>query len=182
MTAPAIAHTLMCGSDGERDDQEEAARLEAHPSFAAVLGRRCLVPSGDCYLCILRRSLLAARRPMIGYAGALRSVMPLRSNLSCPGASRASDQHPPSTAGWSANTRRAVARRRDRDGGFLCCKPGQADPWESVYCGSDASHACHPLEEMTRNLTPNKTLGPIERMLVGVSTSERYPALRGWQQ
>ena len=86
---------------------------------------------------------------------------------------------PPSTARWSANTRRAVARRRDRDGGFLCCKPGQADPWESVYCGSAASHACHPLEELTRNLTPDKTLGPIERMLVGVSTSERYPALRG---
>ena len=33
-----------------------------------------------------------------------------------------------------------------------------------------------------RNLTPDKTLGPIERMLVGVSTNEQYPALRGWQQ
>ena len=62
----AIAHTLTRGSDGERHDQEEAARIAAHPSFAAVLGRRCLVLSGDRYLCILRRSLLAAKRPMIG--------------------------------------------------------------------------------------------------------------------
>jgi uncharacterized protein DUF1214 len=63
---PAIAQTLTRGLDGERDDQEEAVRLEGHPSFAAVLGRRCLVLSGDRYLCILRRSLLAAKRPMIG--------------------------------------------------------------------------------------------------------------------
>src|SRR5215510_16262328 len=56
-------------TDGEYDGQEEAAQIEAHPSFAAVLGRRCLVLSGDRYLCILRRSLLAAKRPMIGYAG-----------------------------------------------------------------------------------------------------------------
>ena len=65
----AIAHTLTRGPNGERDDQEEAARIAAHPSFAAVLGRRCLVLGGDRYLCILRRSLLAAKRPMIGYAG-----------------------------------------------------------------------------------------------------------------
>ena len=50
----AIAHTLRRGSDGEHDDQEEAARIATHPSFAAVLGRRCLVLSGDRYLCILR--------------------------------------------------------------------------------------------------------------------------------
>jgi hypothetical protein len=78
LTGPhcAIAHTLTRGSDGEYDGQEEAARIEAHPSFAPVLGRRCLVLSGDRYLCILRRSLLAAKRPMIGYAG--------RYEVSCP--------------------------------------------------------------------------------------------------
>jgi len=116
----------MYGSDGERDDQEEAARLEAHPSFAAVLGRRCVVPSGDRYLCIHRRSLLASKRPLTGYAGALGSVVSLRSNRSCPAASRASDQHPPSTAQWSAKyAGRLVARRQDRDGGFLCREPRQ---------------------------------------------------------
>src|SRR5262245_47658647 len=49
----AIAHTLTHGSDNEYDGQEEAARIEAHSSFAAVLGRRYLVLSGDRYLCIL---------------------------------------------------------------------------------------------------------------------------------
>ena len=99
----AIAHSLRRGSDGERDDQEEAARIAAHASFAAVLGRRCLVLGGDRYLCILRRSLLAAKRPMIATDGATKRHAPegqpfLRQSIE-------GTRPPQPTARWSANTR-----------------------------------------------------------------------------
>ena len=165
----------MCGSDGERDVQEEAAQLEAHPSFAAVLGRRCLVPSGDRYLCILRRSLLAAKRPMIGYAGALRGVMPLRSNRSCTRASRASDQHPPSTARWSANTRRAgceTARSRRR-----VSVPQAATSRSMGECLLWARRVARLPSAGRNDPTSDKTLDAIERMLVGDRRCEAAAAV-----